>query len=242
VGSASNFAFLGVHDKRLVTLGGLAEQYFREDPSTAIVKLRQFAELTAKMIAARHGAYEGERETFEETLRRLSYDRIIPREVADIFHALRKAGNAAVHEAKGGHAEALTALKFARSLGVWFHRTYGRQPDFSPGAFVPPPEPVDATASLRVEIETLRQKVTESENAAAIARLDAEEHARARETVEERLRREAQERAAWEQLAHESEAEKSAIAEKLASLQAEAEAAPRADLMKFVVRGEEAAA
>src|SRR5690606_26858161 len=90
VGLASNFAFLGVYDKRLATLGGLAERYFRDDPSTAIVKLRQFAELTARMIAARHGAYRDERETFEETLRRLAYERIIPREVADIFHALRK--------------------------------------------------------------------------------------------------------------------------------------------------------
>ena len=71
------------------------------------------------------------------------------------FHALRKTGNAAVHEDRGGHAEALTALKFARSLGVWFHRTYGRQPTFSPGAFIPPPEPVDATAKpLREEIDS----------------------------------------------------------------------------------------
>lgn len=241
MGSAGNFAFLGVYDKQLATLGGLAEQYFRDDPSTAIVKLRQFAELTAKMIAARHGAYRDERETFDDTLRRLAYDRIIPREVADIFHALRKSGNAAVHEAKGGHAEALTALKFARSLGVWFHRTYGRQPNFSPGAFIPPPEPVDATAPLRAEIEALHQKVAETEDAAAIARHEAEEHARARETVEERLKREAEERAAWEQLAQETEAEKSAIAAKLASLQEEAEAAPRVEVLKLVERGEKAA-
>jgi len=241
VGSASNFAFLGVHDKRLVALGGLAERYFRDDPSTAIFKLRQFAELTAKIIAARQGAYRDERETFDETLRRLSYERVIPREVADIFHALRKTGNAAVHEDRGGHAEALTALKFARSLGVWFHRTYGRQPTFSPGAFIPPPEPVDATAPLREEIEALRRKVAESEDAAAAARREAEDHARARETVEERLEREAEERAAWEQLAQETEAEKAAIAAKLASLQADAEAAPRTEVMELVERGEEAA-
>jgi len=241
VGSASNFAFLGVYDKRLMTLGGLAERYFRDDPSTAIVKLRQFAELTAKIIAARHGAYRDERETFEETLRRLAYDRIIPREVADIFHALRKFGNVAVHEAKGSHDNALTALKFARSVGVWFHRTYGREPNFNPGAFVPPPEPVDATASLRQEIEALRRKVAETEDAAAAARREADDHARARETVEERLLREAEERAAWEQLAQESEAEKSAIAVALAAMQAEAEAAPRADVLELVERGEEAA-
>lgn len=44
---SSNFGFLGAHNKQLVTLGGLAERYFPSDPSTAIVKLRQFAELMA---------------------------------------------------------------------------------------------------------------------------------------------------------------------------------------------------
>jgi type I restriction enzyme R subunit len=216
---SANFGFLAEHDARLVSLGALAERYFRDDPSTAIVKLRQFAELMAKLIAAHHAAYLDQRETFEEMLRRLSYERIIPKEVADLFHTLRKTGNDAVHEAKGDHATALTSLKFARSLGVWFHRTYGRKLTFNPGAFLPPPEPVDATATLRQEIEALRQKVAESEDAATAARREAEEQSRARETVEERLRREAQERATWEQLAQETEAEKSALAAKLAKLQ-----------------------
>jgi len=74
-----NFGFLSTHDGRLVTLGGLAERYFRDDPSTAIVKLRQFAELMAKLIAAHHAVYRNERESFEETLRRLSYERYIPK-------------------------------------------------------------------------------------------------------------------------------------------------------------------
>ena len=146
---SENFGFLSAHDAELVKLGGLAERYFRDDPSTALVKLRQFAELLSKLIAARNALYIGERETFEDTLRRLSLERIVPREAADLFHSIRKFGNAAVHEARGSHAEALTALKFARQLGIWFHRTYGNKPDFKPGPFVPPPEPVDATAPLR---------------------------------------------------------------------------------------------
>jgi hypothetical protein len=121
-----NFEFLANHDAELVKLGGLAERYFRDDPSIALVKLRQFAELLAKLIAARHALYAGERETFEETLRRLSYERIVPREAADLFHALRKYGNAAVHEARGTHADALSGLRFARQLGIWFHRTTAR--------------------------------------------------------------------------------------------------------------------
>lgn len=239
--SGGNFNFLGAHDQRLVTLGSLAERYFREDPSTAIVKLRQFAELLAKTIAARHASYRDERETFDDVLRRLSYDRIIPREVADVFHALRKTGNAAVHEAEGNHASALTSLKFARQISIWFHRTYGRQPKFNPGAFIPPSEPIDATADLRAEIELLQQKVAESEDETAAAQRQAEEQALARESAEERLRREADERAVWEELAQETEAQKSAIAAALEQLQADAESAPKTETNELIELGEKAA-
>jgi type I restriction enzyme, R subunit len=46
----SNFAFLRVRDVQLVQLGALAERYFRDDPGTAIFKLRQFSELLCKTI------------------------------------------------------------------------------------------------------------------------------------------------------------------------------------------------
>lgn len=236
-----NFGFLGPHNKQLVTLAALAEHYFPSDPSTAIVKLRQFAELMAKLVAAHHAVYRDERETFEETLRRLSYDRLIPREVSDIFHTLRKAGNSAVHEAKGDHSTALTALKFAWSLSIWFHRTYDRAPDFKSGAFMPPRKPIDATVALREEIETLRQKVADTEGDAARARLEAEEQAQAREAVEERLLREAEERAAWEKIAQDIDAEKADVTSKLTALQAEAETTPRAEAAQLVERGKKAA-
>jgi type I restriction enzyme R subunit len=62
--ATGNFAFLAVHDPQLAQLGGLAERYFRDDPSTAVIKLRQFAELLSKTIAARHALYLGDRESF----------------------------------------------------------------------------------------------------------------------------------------------------------------------------------
>lgn len=239
--TTANFEFLHSHDRNLVRLGGLAERYFRDDPSTALIKLRQFAELLAKLIAAHHALYLGEREGFEDLLRRLAYERIIPREVGSVFHAIRKIGNAAAHEAKGGHAEALSGLKFARELGIWFHRTYAKQPSFRAGPFVPPPEPVDATAALRAEITALQQRLADSEGATAMARLDADAEARERETLAERLAREGAERALWEQLAQESEAAKVEIAARLAALQAEAQQAPRAELLSFLTQAEEAA-
>jgi type I restriction enzyme R subunit len=238
----SNFAFLKVQDAQLAQLGALAERYFRDDPGTAVFKLRQFAELLSKTVAAHNALYLGERETFEETLRRLSYERIIPKETADVFHALRMAGNKAAHETTGNHSDALLALKFARQLGIWFHRTYGKKPDFKPGPFVPPAEPVDATAPLREEIEALRRRVVESEDAAGRAKGEAEDHARARESVEQRLAREAEERAIWEKLAAESESRTVEIAARLAALQTSAEQAPKSESLAFIHRGEEASA
>jgi type I restriction enzyme R subunit len=238
----SNFTFLKAQDTQLAQLGALAERYFRDDPGTAVFKLRQFAELLSKTVAAHNALYLGERETFEETLRRLSYERIIPKEAADVFHALRKAGNKAAHETTGNHSDALLALKFARQLGIWFHRTYGKKPDFKPGPFVPPAEPIDATAPLREEIEVLRRRVVESEDAAGRARREAEDHVRARESVEQRLAREAEERAIWEKLATESESRTVEIAARLTTLQTSAEQAPKAETLEFIHRGEEASA
>jgi type I restriction enzyme R subunit len=102
----SNFNFLKAQDAQLAQLGALAERYFRDDPGTAVFKLRHFAELLSKTVAAHNALYLGERETFEETLRRLSYERIIPKEAADVFHALRKAGDRAAHETTGSHSDA----------------------------------------------------------------------------------------------------------------------------------------
>jgi type I restriction enzyme R subunit len=84
-------------------LGGSrhSERYFREDPAISLFKLRQFAELLSKIIAARHALYRDERETFEETLRKLSYARVMPKETADVFHFLRKVGPSAARRPSG---------------------------------------------------------------------------------------------------------------------------------------------
>jgi hypothetical protein len=44
----TNFAHLQAHDDQLVRLGMLAERYFADDPNTALLKLRQLAELLAQ--------------------------------------------------------------------------------------------------------------------------------------------------------------------------------------------------
>jgi type I restriction enzyme R subunit len=158
---------------------------------------------------------------------------------------------------EGDHSDALSALKFARQLGIWFHRTYGRQPNFKPGPFV---RPTDSAASLQEEIEALRRRVTEAEAALERARQEAEEYARARETAEQRLAEEAEERAIWEHLAQEAEnaapsratppaaarapspfdAHEEEIKE-LEAVQARARQTPKSELQDLILRGEQAA-
>jgi type I restriction enzyme R subunit len=238
---SANFGFLSVHDPQLVRHAALAERYFVGDPSTSLIKLRQFAELLAFTIAARTARYDDPARDFNDVLRRLSLDRAIPKEVADLFHALRKVGNAAVHEGKGGHREALLALKVARQIGIWFHRTFGKDPAFRPGPFTPPPDPAKATATLHAALKALREQLAEQQSATEQAQRLAEEEARRRETAEERAAREAEERAAWEALAAEAENKRAESEKVLAALQAEAEAKPTSEVIHLMDVGEKAA-
>jgi hypothetical protein len=97
---SSNFAFLAAHDQGLARLGALAEWAFHHDPPTTLGKLRLFAELLAKLVAARHAIEVLPRESFEAVLRVLRDRGVLPRQAAELFHYLRRVGNAAVHAAR----------------------------------------------------------------------------------------------------------------------------------------------
>ena len=219
----TNFAFLEIYDVRLAAIPTLAERYFQEDPNTCLIKLRQFGEELAQQLAARSGLLESPEETQMELLRRLKYERVAPYDVLDLFHKLRKVGNRATHQYAGDHSEALANLKMARQLAIWFHRTFGNDPKFNPGPFVPPPDPQAATNRLQAELNRLRAErdklLNEKERAKEIqANLSS-----AKETAEQRAARERTEREEWERLAEETENEKVAIHQQLKSLQEQSE-------------------
>src|SRR5437660_6015230 len=70
---SANFDYLGVHDPQLVRLGGLAERYFKDDPNTCLIKLRQFAEVLAQLTAAKAGLLASPEEPQTDLLRRLKF-------------------------------------------------------------------------------------------------------------------------------------------------------------------------
>ncbi|MCY7337197.1 MAG: DUF4145 domain-containing protein, partial [Chamaesiphon sp.] len=161
-----NFAFLKVHDLQLVRLGSQAERYFNEDPNTCLMKLRQFGELLAQLVAATVGLYEDKAESQLELLRRLESRGAISGEALDLFHEVRKSGNRATHSLSGEQRTALSNLKYARVLGIWFHRSYGGVVDFQPSPFVPPADPERETSALKDELAALRAEVDAHRNSA----------------------------------------------------------------------------
>lgn len=236
---SQNFAFMRAYGTHFDRLGALAEQYFTDDPNTCLIKLRQLAELLAQEVAARTGLYTTADEPQSELLRRLRVERAVPSQVLELFHQIRIAGNQATHAHNEDHSLALTTLKISRELAVWFHRGFGKEPDFRPGAFTPPARPVDATATLQLELDRLKSELAETLSDADRARADAAEARRAHEFAKERADRIAEERATWEVLALEAEHARNAMAGELEARQAAAEAAPppmKAELAMFVER------
>ena len=228
--SSGNFGFLEAHSPQLARLGRLAERYFADDPTTALIKLRQFAEITAKEVAARQALLPNRQMSFDDVLRALRTRSILQREVAELFYHLKRAGNAAAHEDQGTARDALTALKIARAIGVWFHQAYNNAPAFRPGPFVPPVSSADADAALRQEIATLRHAVASSADAQAKARLAAQEAEAARQALESRVEAETRDRAFWEKYAADTEAALRTAEHSLAEVQAKADSLPAQQL------------
>jgi len=240
--SSANFGFLAEYDEQLVRLAALAERYFPDDPNTCLLKLRQFNELLAQSVAARTARFEASQESLSDLLRRLSFDRVIPREAADLFHQLRKVGNTAAHDGTGDHREALSSLKIARQLAIWFHRTFGGDVNFRPGPFNPPQPPRDVAEELAAELARLRAALTEHQSAAERAARQAAEQRRLRETLEESAKRAAAERAEWEQLALEADAARIEVEQRLAAYQSQAAQSSSAETIAYQQRASAAAA
>ncbi|MGZ7274470.1 DUF4145 domain-containing protein, partial [Streptococcus pyogenes] len=83
--------------------------------------------------AARVGIPATSQDSLLDVLRALTDRGVLTPEVAQLFHGLRRAGNAAVHEHAATQREALHQLRMARTVAIWFHRTFGRDPGFKAG-------------------------------------------------------------------------------------------------------------
>lgn len=179
-----NFNFLASHDAVLVSHAALAEKYVFDDPNSALIKLRQFAELLAQHCAAFTGISLGQQSSFLDTLDLLWKRGVLGPNVSQLFHGIRKAGNAAAHGNSGDQREALHQLQMARKLAVWFHKSIGRDPNFAPGPFTAPPDPKHAEAALQAELDRLREAAVLATKGLQGAQADAAELTKLKEQAE----------------------------------------------------------
>lgn len=227
-----NFLFLKHHEPQLVRLGTLAERYFKDDPCTCLIKLRQFAELLAQLTAANTGLYQDERESQLDLLRRLRDRNLVGSEVYQIFNEIRVVGNRATHDMVGDHRTALDTLKFARKLGIWFHRTFGQR-TFKPGPFIPPPDPQQESAAMRREMERLRAEVQRYQAEVA-------QYQTAAETAQTEAAEELELRQIAETLLEEQETQFAAVKQHLEALQTKAATQPAQALQETVAQAQAA--
>ena len=161
-----NFGFLAQHSPLLAELGQTAERLYPFDPSSCVLKLRLLAESLTQEMAARLGIRLIQ-PTQAELLRAVDSQLNMDPQVRQMFNLLRHRGNAAAHQVQHdiGYREGLEALKVAREVAIWFHRTFGDQPNFKPGPFVLPDDPSQKLVGLQQQIADLQNALQQAQTA-----------------------------------------------------------------------------
>ena len=121
-----NFEILRGAWPELAALGGFAEAYAHDDPASALVKLRLFAENLTKDIYRDLRLPKPDHATFVDLLGNQSFVAITPKVVLDKLHALRIHGNKAAHGEPATTRSALWLLQEAFDLGRWLFVQYGK--------------------------------------------------------------------------------------------------------------------
>jgi len=186
-----NFEILRGAWPELAALGGFAEAYVHNDPASALVKLRLFAENLTKDIYRGLGLPKPEHASFVDLLGNQSFAAITPRVVLDKLHALRIHGNKAAHGEPATTRNALWLLQEAFDLGRWLFVQYGKgDPKSIPAFAQPAPEGIDESkgqlkrekrqvleklAAQEAQMETLLRDLEVARQATATAEKNVEE-------------------------------------------------------------------
>jgi len=120
-----NFEVLRKRWPELATLGGFAEKYAHNDPSSALIKLRTFYEHLVEGIYQTHNLSLPYQRNLFDLLAEDSFKESVPKVVLDKLHQIRLDGNRAAHGQPTDSKSALFCLREAWDLGRWYFITYG---------------------------------------------------------------------------------------------------------------------
>lgn len=161
---SENFEFLRQRWPELASLGGFAESYAYADATSALVKLRSFAENLTKDIYRELSLPQPFRPTFIDLLKESTFCSITPKVILDKLHAIRMQGNKAAHGETANPQTALWLLKEAHDLARWLAVNFQKSdPKSLPIFKEPPPDAGTTTAELRRSRKKALEKLAAQE-------------------------------------------------------------------------------
>ena len=192
----SNFSFLQDVFPVLANFGGQAEQYCYSDSNSCLMKLGMIGETIVNLMFTYDRIPFPYENTAVKRIDTLVREGLLPRDLSDILHLLRKARNKAVHENYASVDEGKALLQMAYSLCEWFMMTYGDWNYQSRPFVMPLPEMTSTTIDQAAEASREERLVQEAENAAAAAeQVDvAVRRERAKKSASQRAKSEAETR------------------------------------------------
>lgn len=153
----NNFAFLEDTFPSLANLGGLAEAYRQSDPNSALMKLGMIGESIVSMMFQFDQVQEPFENTAVKRIDALAREGLLPKDVVEILHLIRKARNRAAHEGWGDEQTVSQFLPVIHSLTGWFAQTYGPV-DIEVPTYTLKPVTDDSADKLEEEGALLRQR------------------------------------------------------------------------------------
>jgi type I restriction enzyme R subunit len=121
-----NFEILRIEWPELSELGGFAEHYVHQDPTSSLVKLRAFAEKFVDYLYYHHGLARPIQANFIDLLNDHTLRLAVPEVIQSKLHQLRIKGNKAAHGEKPRPSVACQMLSEGYDLGRWLYLTYAR--------------------------------------------------------------------------------------------------------------------
>ncbi len=160
---STNFEFLRAKWPQLAGLAGFAEAYAHTDPIASLSKLRTFCEEAVQFIFSELRLPPIPRPNLIDLLADRSFQNAVPTVVVSKMHALRIAGNRAVHGNQGDTSTALLLLRDAYALAQWLFVTFAAGALDACPPFTDPPEGGQEGRERRIEKRAILERVASQE-------------------------------------------------------------------------------
>jgi type I restriction enzyme R subunit len=177
---SQNFEFLRPKRAVLADLAGFAEQYAHSDPAGSLGKQRGFVELVVHAI---YDAYHLPRpwsDNLNDLMNEGPFIQTVPQVVLGNLHAIRVAGNQALHPKKAlPPGIALDRLRSLFQIAEWFHLRVDRGARSDCPTYQPPPPAPTSNGKAKEALEKLR--LAEAKYESVLQALEAERKAKEEE-------------------------------------------------------------